>query len=192
MRGIFFEARYLAFMKKLLLAFFLGSAIALSAQTKTDDLSSPQGLIDAFYSCLDVQKGGQIDSARFVNLFRKDAKLDGVVRSRKDTTKIVSFSITPAEYLGGMKGFTATHRFHEWSIGSQSLAYGHLMSVFSGYELIDVSPAGDTTVMRGVNTFFLYNDGKRWWITYCNYEEEELGGKLPAMYTRKDYDRKKD
>jgi hypothetical protein len=170
-------------MKKFLLfPVLLGVCCSLRAQH--DDLATVDGLMRAFYSCLDVEKGKQIDSARFMNLFWPGAQLDGIVNSRKDSTKMVNFRITPEEYLDGMKEFTATHRFKEWELGRQTISYGHMMSIFSGYELIDVSPKGDTTRIRGVNTFQVFFDGKRWWITYCNYEEESSGNPLPEIYRK--------
>jgi hypothetical protein len=137
-----------------------------------DDLSTPDGLMKSFYACLDVKKGKHIDSTRFMNLFWGGAQLDGIVPSRKDTTKLVNFSITPQEYLHQMKGFTATHYFKEWETGRQTLSFGHMMCIYSGYELVDITPKGDTINLRGVNVFNIFYDQTRWWITYCTYEEE--------------------
>lgn len=153
------------------------SPIAIHAQ---DDLSTPDGIIKTFYSCLDVPKGKHIDSARFMNLFWPGAQLDGIVPSRKDSTKLINFRISPQEYLRGMKGFTATHRFKEWETGRQTLSFGHLMCIYSGYELMDISPKGDTIRLRGVNVFQVFYDKNRWWISYCTYEEESPGVVVPA------------
>jgi hypothetical protein len=35
-------------------------------------------------------------------------------------------------------------------------------------------------VMRGVNVFSLYFDGKRWWIQTMLWDEEEPGNPIPA------------
>lgn len=153
------------------------SPVASQAQ---DNLSTPDGLMNAFYSCLDVKKGKQIDSARFTNLFWPGAQLDGIVQSRKDSTKLVNFRITPQEYLRQMKGFTATHWFKEWETGRQTLSFGHMMCIYSGYELVDITPKGDTIRLRGVNVFNIFFDQNRWWITYCTYEEESKGVVVPA------------
>jgi hypothetical protein len=167
-------------MTRTLAIFFLAFTIIGAGRLRAqDDLTTPDGLIKTFYSCLDVPKGRYIDSARFTNLFWPGAQLDGVVPSRKDSTKLVNFRITPQEYLRGMKGFTATHRFKEWETGRQTLQFGHLMCIYSGYELIDVNPKGDTTVLRGVNVFNIFYDQNRWWITYCTYEEENKGVVVP-------------
>lgn len=144
-----------------------------------EDLSTPEGLMKSFYACLDVKQGHYIDSARFMNLFWPGAQLDGIVQSRKDTSKLVNFRITPQEYLYEMKGFTSTHRFKEWETGKQTLTFGHLMCIYSGYELIDVTPKEDTIRMTGVNVFSLFYDQHRWWITYCTYEEAVNGLIVP-------------
>lgn len=168
-------------MNKLPFHFLLALTLLLIpiASSAQDDLSTPDGLIKAFYSCLDVKKGKQIDSARFMNLFWPGAQLDGIVPSRKDSTKLVNFRITPQEYLHSMKGFTATHYFKEWETGRQTLAFGHMMCVYSGYELADITPKGDTIRLRGVNVFNIFFDQNRWWITYCTYEEESNGVVVP-------------
>lgn len=145
----------------------------------SDNLSTPDGLITAFYSCLDVKKGKQIDSARFMNLFWPGAQLEGIVESRKDSSRMTNFRINPQEYLHLMKGFTATHRFKEWEIGRQELRFGHMRCIYSSYELMDVSPKGDTISIRGVNVFNIFYDNTRWWITYCTYEEESVGNIAP-------------
>ena len=172
-------------MKKIWFLLFAAFSVSAGAQTK-DDLSTVNGIIGAFYSCLDVQRGDQIDSARFMNLFNSGAQLDGIVPSRKDTSKTVTFRISPEQYLQGMKVFTAAHRFREWEIGRQTLSYGHMTTVYSAYELMDVSEKGDTVKVRGVNTFSLFYDGTRYRITYCNYEEESKQFPIPEGYLRKE------
>lgn len=173
-------------MKKAFRIFAIAILCASSTQLiAQDDLSTPDGVMKAFYSCLDVPKGKHIDSARFMNLFWTGAQLDGIVRSRKDSTKLVNFRITPQEYLRGMKGFTATHRFKEWETGRQTLAFGHMMCIYSAYELVDIDPKGDTTFLRGVNVFNIFFDQNRWWITYCTYEEESPGVTVPESMRTK-------
>lgn len=160
-------------MNKLIAAFLLILTLSVSRIAHAqDELSTPDGLIKTFYACLDVKKGKHIDSTRFMNLFWSGAQLDGIVPSRKDSTKLVNFRITPQEYLKSMKGFTATHYFKEWETGRQTIAFGHMMCIYSGYELADITPKGDTIRLRGVNVFNIFYDQNRWWITYCTYEEE--------------------
>lgn len=161
---------------RLLVFTFLLSPLFANAQ---DDLSTPDGLMKAFYSCLDVKKGKHIDSVRFMNLFWPGAQLDGIVPSREDSTKLTNFRISPQQYLKVMKGFTNTHHFKEWETGRQTLAFGHMMCIYSGYELADITPQGDTVRLRGVNVFNIFLDQNRWWISYCTYEEENGAVKVP-------------
>jgi hypothetical protein len=168
-------------MKRIILFLFI-LPIGLSAQKAMDKTDTPDGIIAAFYACLDVQKGGQLDSARLTNLFWPGAQLDGVFRTRKDTTRYSNFRIDIPEYLKIIKDVCKTHRFKEWETGRKTIAYGHLMTIYSAYELIDVDEKNDTTRLRGINTFQLFNDGKRWWITYCSYEEESTAGKIPVEF----------
>src|ERR1044072_9685904 len=87
---------HLRFRFCLLIAILFLTSLHLPAQ---DDLSTPDGLMKSFYACLDVKKGKHIDSIRFMNLFWPGAQLDGIVQSRKDSTKLVNFRITPQEYF---------------------------------------------------------------------------------------------
>lgn len=169
-------------MKHLLYVLLFMSVPGIAVAQSKDDCATPDNLLRAFYSCLDVPKGKQIDSARFTNLFWPGAQLEGVVQSKRDTSKMTNFGITPQEYLRGMKGFTATHRFKEWETGRQVLSFGHMTCIYSAYELIDVDPKGDTTTLRGVNVFHLFFDKNRWWITYCTYEEEGPGVVMPPEF----------
>lgn len=166
-------------MKKLFAAAMIAFLFIAKPLLAQDDLSTPDGLMKTFYACLDVKQGKYIDSARFVNLFWPGTQLDGIVQSRKDTSKLVNFRISPQEYLHEMKSFTSTHCFKEWETGRQTLVFGHMMCIYSGYELIDVTPKEDTIHMTGVNVFNIFFDQHRWWITYCTYEEAVNGLIVP-------------
>lgn len=177
------SARYLAFMKRnfFFLLLFPLVPLGLFAQ-QTPKCETVDGIIAEFYACLDVQKGGQLDSVRLTNLFWPGAQLDGVYKMRKDTTRYGNLRIDIPQYLKIIKEVCATHRFKEWETGRKTISYGHLLTVYSAYELIDVDEKNDTVRLRGVNTFQLFNDGKRWWITYCSYEEESTAGKTPMEF----------
>lgn len=157
-------------MKQLLLC-LVTLVLAASFTGKTP--ASPEtidGVINEFYSCLDVPAGSQIDSVRFTNLFHKNAPLDAVFPKRNDSTAMVLYSFSVPEYLKIMKGNTKAHSFREWETGRKVMQYQHLACVYSSYQFHHISLKGDTASESGVNVFHLANDGKRWWITYCNYE----------------------
>jgi hypothetical protein len=183
-------AHYLACMKRFLFLFLLFPA-GLCAQQMPGKFATADGIMAEFYACLDVQKGGQIDSARLTELFWPGAQLDGVYKMRKDTTHYGNDRVDIPEYLKIIKEVCATHRFKEWETGRKTMAYGHLMTIYSAYELIDVNAKNDTIHLQGVNTFQLFNDGKRWWITYCSYEEESTAGKTAKEFLEPEKKNKK-
>jgi hypothetical protein len=169
-------------MKKLtLLSLFLIAAISAFGQ----NYATADSLIKTFYSCLEVKPGQPIDSVRFSNLFWKGAQLDGVFQSRKDSSQFINYRITIPEYLNLMKDLSTTNTFHEWELNRQVISYGQMMTVYSSYELSDTDKNGKTVSQRGINVLQLFFDGKRWWITYCTYQDESEKNPLPAQYLPK-------
>lgn len=157
-------------MKQLLI---ICATVIIGSAFTGNTTSSPttiDGVINEFYACLDVAAGSQIDSVRFTGLFHKNAPLDAVFPKRNDSTAMVLYTFSVPEYLKIMKGNTAQHSFREWETGRKVMQYQHLACVYSSYQFHHISLKGDTISESGVNVFHMANDGKRWWITYCNYE----------------------
>ena len=71
--------------------------------------------------------------------------------------------------------------FFEKEIARRTEQFGHIAHVWSTYEsrhtLDDPEP-----FMRGINSFQLFNDGKRWWILSVYWQHESAEHEIPKKY----------
>lgn len=73
--------------------------------------------------------------------------------------------------------------FRESEIARRVEQFSHIAHVFSTYE---GRTETDTTVMRGINSIQLMNDGTRWWVVSVFWEAERPDNPLPPRYMRND------
>lgn len=69
--------------------------------------------------------------------------------------------------------------FHEKELARRTVQYGHIAHVFSTYE---GRWEANNTVVRGINSIQLMNDGSRWWVVSVFWEAETAENPLPPMY----------
>ena len=71
--------------------------------------------------------------------------------------------------------------FYEQEIARRTEQFGRIAHVWSTYEsrheLSDPGP-----FMRGINSFQLFNDGKRWWILSVYWQHESKEHSIPQKY----------
>ena len=74
--------------------------------------------------------------------------------------------------------------FYETEIARRTEQFGRIAHVWSTYEsrhdLSDPEP-----FMRGINSFQLFNDGKRWYVVSIFWDEERPDNQLPPKYLSK-------
>ncbi len=69
--------------------------------------------------------------------------------------------------------------FRERELARRTEQFGHIAHVFSTYEgRMETEP----TVIRGINSIQLMNDGTRWWIISVFWEAERPDNPLPQQY----------
>ena len=71
--------------------------------------------------------------------------------------------------------------FREREVARRTEQFGHIAHVFSTYEGRSQT---DSTVLRGINSIQLMNDGTRWWVVSVFWEAERPDNPLPAKYLR--------
>jgi hypothetical protein len=71
------------------------------------------------------------------------------------------------------------------AFGRRVEIYGNIAQVFSAYEgkkkLTDEKP-----FLRGINSFQLMNDGKRWWVITIFWQQETPDNPIPKEYLKSD------
>jgi hypothetical protein len=172
-------------MKKLILTTLLVAAsasFAYSQTAKAEDVSSLDAIMSSIYDVISGDAGKARDWDRFRSLCASNARLIPVRKDPKDG----SFSLhtyTPEEYIQTASPFMAKQGFFERESARRVEQYGHIAHVFSTYEsrhaLTDKEPFA-----RGINSFQLFFDGKRWWIVTIFWDAETPENKIPPKYLK--------
>jgi hypothetical protein len=154
-------------------------AAAPRPAAKPEDVASPDAILAATY---DVISGppGERDWNRFYSLFMPDARLVATGTSKKDGTQYIK-SVTPEGYAGMAGDYFKKSGFFERAIGQKAERYGNIMQIFSTYESRNTAQ-DEKPFARGINSFQLYFDGKRWWIVTIFWEEESPTTPIPQEF----------
>lgn len=144
------------------------------------DVNSIDAIMRAAYEVISGPVGPR-DWDRFRSLFLPQARFTEVGKGPDGSTFIISWS--EDEFIRDAREVFAREPFYENAIVSQPESYGGMTQVLSSYES-HRSP-GDPPFTRGVNSFQLLNDGKRWWIVSIFWDSERPDNPLPARLAHK-------
>jgi len=181
-------------MKLLTIALLLAaSTISIMAQTPTPspaaappvkeanpaDVGSIDAIMKAVYDVISADAGQKRDWDRFRTLFHKDAKLIPTGKSQAGVG--VARFWTPEEYITRAGPGLERDGFHERELSKKVEQYGTIAHVFSTYVTFRKKDDKDP-FMRGINSFQLWNDGKRWWVISIYWLAETPDNAIPAKY----------
>lgn len=164
----------------ILLFLFSAAAMAQTKEAKPEDVGSIDAIMKAVYDVISGDAGEERDWDRFRSLFHKDARL--IPAGKNPQTGVTGANaVTPEGYIERNKPFFDKNGFHEREIGRKTDRYGNIAQVFSAYEAFrgkdDKEP-----FMRGINSFQLLYDGKRWWVVSIYWLAETPDNPLPKEY----------
>jgi hypothetical protein len=71
--------------------------------------------------------------------------------------------------------------FYETEIARRTEQFGRIAHVWSTYESRH-DPSDPAPFMRGINSFQLFNDGRRWWILSVYWQHENAEHAIPQSY----------
>jgi hypothetical protein len=147
---------------------------------KPEDVKSIDSIMAAVY---DVISGppGERDWSRFRSLFLPTARLTAATKSPDGAVRLRP--MTADEYATRAGGYFLKNGFFEHPIVNRVQTFGNVAQVFSSYE--SRHAAGDTPFARGINSFQLLNDGKRWWVVSILWDEERPDNPLPKDFASK-------
>ena len=122
----------------------------------------------AIYDVISGPAGQQRNWDRFRGMFAEGARLIPMVKQPDGsyTTRV----FTPEEYASRGQLFFDKEGFYEKEVARRVEQWGHIAQVFSTYE--SRHEAGGQPFARGINSFQLYNDGKRWYVVTIFWEAE--------------------
>src|ERR1044072_6637660 len=127
------------------------------------DVESIDAIIDAAYDVISGPAGKKRDWTRERSLFYPGALIapTASVPGRKDD-ELEPQSLGVEKYIARVEPLLE-EGFSETEVMRRTEQFGRIAHVWSTYEsrhdLNDPDP-----FMRGINSFQLFNDGKRWWI----------------------------
>lgn len=89
--------------------------------------------------------------------------------------------LTPDEYAARGQAFFDKEGFFERSIANRVEIWDHIAHVWSTYESRHAKDDAKPFA-RGINSFQLFNDGKRWWVLSIYWEAEDAEHTIPEQY----------
>jgi hypothetical protein len=143
------------------------------------DVSSPDAIMAATYDVISGPPTKKRDWDRFRSLFVPGARLIPAERAKDGTFKVDA--ITPDEYEKFADPYFSKNGFAEREIFRKSERYGNIMQIFSTYESRHDAKDAEPFA-RGINSFQLLYDGKRWWVVTIYWQEEDAENPLPKEF----------
>ena len=177
-------------MKILLFLFIFAAAGAAIAQPPAPaptpkqadpkDVGSIDSIMKAVYDVISGDAGKPRDWDRFRSLFHKDARLIPAGNNAQ-TGVFGANALTPEDYVKRVEPVFAKDGFHERELARHVDQYGNIAQVFSTYHAFRKSDDKEP-FLRGINSFQLLNDGKRWWVVTIYWQAETPDNKIPEKY----------
>ena len=145
------------------------------------DVATMDAIIGAVYDVISGPAKATRNWDRFRSLFVPGARL--IPTGRRPTGEVLSRVLTPEEYIQRSGPILEQNGFFEREISKRVEKFGNIAHIFSTYESKHAKE-DDKPFARGINSFQLMNDGKRWWIVTIFWQGEDDKNPLPAEYLR--------
>src|SRR4051794_31776567 len=153
------------------------STMAQSKEADPADVSTIDGIMKAVYDVISGDAGKARDWDRFRSLFHKDARL--IPSGKNAQTGVIGARVlTPDDYAKNSGPYLEKNGFHEREVSRHVDQYGNIAQVFSTYASFHKQTDKDP-FMRGINSFQLFNDGKRWWVVTIYWQAETPDNLIP-------------
>ena len=167
----------------LIALFSFQSAMAQTVkEANPADVSSLDAIMKSVYDVISGDVGKARDWDRFNSLFVSGARL--IPSSKNPQTGVIGArTYTPDEYRQRAEPFFAKEGFFEREKARRVEIYGNNAHVFSTYESFH-SLSDKTPIARGINSFQLLNDGKRWWVVTIYWQAESPENPIPKKYLK--------
>lgn len=158
------------------------TAMAQTKEANPADVASIDSIMKAVYDVISGEAGQARDWDRFRTLFHKDARLIPSGKNQK-TGVTGANALTPEDYIKRVEPVFAKDGFFEREKARRVEQYGNIAHVFSTYESFRKADE-KTPFMRGINSFQLLNDGKRWWVVTIFWLGETPENPIPKQYLK--------
>jgi len=144
------------------------------------DVESIDAIVAALYDVISGPAGKARDWNRMRSLFVPGAHL---IPAGKRADGDIGMRIMQVNDFIALHGpMQQENGFRERELARRTDQFGHIAHVFSTYEgRMEKQP----TILRGINSIQLMNDGSRWWIVSVFWEAERPDMLLPKDYLPK-------
>jgi hypothetical protein len=153
-----------------------------TVEANPNDVNSVDAIITAVYDVISGDAGVKRNWDRFRSLFHPSARLIPTGKNPQ-TGVVVARSLTPEDYITRSQSVLEKDGFHEREIARQTQSYGNIVHVFSTYEA-KRKLSDEKAFLRGINSFQLFNDGKRWWVMTIFWNPETPENPIPKKYLK--------
>jgi hypothetical protein len=151
-------------------------------EARPEDVASIDAILAAVYDAISGPAGEARDWDRFRSLFLPEARLVPTGRAPDGTVRYRVW--TPEEYIETAGGQLESGGFFEREAHRVEERFGNIAHAFSTYESFrtpEEIEAG-TPFMRGINSFQLLHDGRRWWILQIYWQAETPAAPIADRY----------
>ena len=154
---------------------------SMSYSADPRDVESIDAIIAAAYDVISGPSGKKRDWNRERSLFYPGALIapTASVPGRNDVD-LEPQMLDVEKYIARVEPLLQ-QGFYESEVARRTEQFGRIAHVWSTYEsrhgLSDLEP-----FMRGINSFQLFNDGKRWWILSVYWQQENAEHPIPGKY----------
>jgi hypothetical protein len=154
----------------------------MSQSANPKDVESIDAIIAASYDVISGPAGKKRDWDRERSLFYPGARLIPTATVPGKTDVDLAPLILDVEgYIARVEPLFAKEGFYETEVARRVEEFGQIAHVWSTYESRR-DPSEPKPVVRGINSFQLFNDGKRWWILSIYWQHESARYPLPEKY----------
>lgn len=159
------------------------SAADLAAKVpapKAEDVQTLGGIMRAVYDVISGPAGSR-DWDRFRSLFLPQARFTQVGKAPDGSVYVMAWGVD--DFIRDGTQYFSQEGFYENAIVNQPQSFGNMTQVLSSYE--SRHSVGEKPFQRGVNSFQLLNDGKRWWVVSILWDSERGDNPLPRKLAKK-------
>lgn len=153
--------------------------MATAHQPDREEVYSIEQILNAAYRLISGPSGSR-DWDHFRSLFLPDARF--IASHRESSGKITSTTYTVDQFIQRAQGIFDKQGFYESPVANRIEVWDHMAHVWSAYES-RYSP-GEKPYTRGINSFQLLYDGKRWWVVTIYWQNEDASHPIPEKYLK--------
>ncbi|MEZ0326803.1 MAG: hypothetical protein ACAH95_12950 [Fimbriimonas sp.] len=170
-----------AFVLMLALFSLVAAGVCQATAPPKEEFDSVDSIVKALYGVISGPAGQKRDWDRMRSLFQPEARMIAVGKNREGVVR--KQVLTVEDYIKGSGPFLEERGFFEKEVARRVEQYGNIAHVFSTYES-RMKAEDPKPFMRGINSFQLWNDGKRWWVVTVFWQQEDPTTPLPDKYLK--------